>query len=101
MAVPRQAAQQGDDGLRQPASRLKASAELRGLGRGRQFAPPQKKRHVLERHRPRQVADLVPAVVQPARGAVDGADGGAGGDHVLESGFERAVHGVDLLVDVS
>src|SRR2546426_671164 len=75
-----------------------AGAELLGPRGVRPLARPEQRRDLLERHDAGQLPDLVAAIEEPSRRAVDGADGRARRDHVLESRLPpRVVHG-SLLV---
>ena len=71
----------------QPASEGLA---LRG---GRELPEPEEVGRLLEAGVGREVADLVPAVVEAPRGAVDGRDGRARRDHVLEPRLPGGLHG--------
>src|SRR5207247_18195 len=70
-----------------------ARPERRRAPRVGPLAAPEQRGDLLERHHARQLADLVAAIEEPARRAVDGADGRARGDHVLESRLPARVHG--------
>ena len=92
VGVARQALEECLDRRGQAARRPQARGERHRLGRRRQLAKPEQRRHVLEAHRPRQVADLVAAVVEPPGLAVHPADRRARRDHVLEPRLPRRLH---------
>ena len=92
MGIAWQSVEERADRRGQTPRRPEAGGEGRRLGRTRQLAEPEQSRHLLEAHRPRQLADLIAAVVEPPGLTVHLADRRAGRDHVLEPRLPRRLH---------
>src|SRR5207245_6386195 len=69
----------------EPASLLEPGREFRLLQGGGQLAEPEKMRDIVEAHSGGKIADLVAAIVEPARCPVHAGYGQAPGAHTLDA----------------
>ena len=98
MRVPRERAEEGEDRRRDRARGAQPGREGLALGRGRELPEPEEVGRLLEACVGREIADLVPPVIQAARRAVDRGDRRARRDHVLEPRLPGGLHGCLLSV---